>query len=227
MLYPFFISIFLFFSIINGWFVYKNKEKYSKTHYTLPIILLMTMVFIYSFSFNSVAINEYIYLFHNYFIKDTISLILFIKCVVLILYSFSLLFLYYASYYDYKEKEIFDSYTVPILIFGLLASLFNNNFEYQAYTITFIIAIRYIGALIFGKEVFGEADIIVYGGIAAFYSLKEMVILYLLSCVIGIILGIFLKVVIKDENWKEIPMLPPLFISIYLLNIILYLGWLS
>jgi len=187
----------------------------------------MTMVFIYSFSLNTIVPTEYVNFFHNYFMKNSVSLILFIKCVVLFIYSFSLLFLYYASYYDYKEKEIYDSYTVPILIFGLLATIYNNNFEYQAYTITFMIAIRYIGALIFGKEVFGEADIIVYGGIAAFYTLKEMVILYLLSCVIGIILGVFLKVVIKDENWKEIPMLPPLFISIYLLNIILYLGWLS
>jgi len=129
----------------------------------------------------------------------------------LILHIFIFIYLYLASYYDYKEKEIYDKYTVPILILGLLHIY---NIEIMAYIALIMISIRYIGALFFHKEVFGEADIIVYVGLASLFNISEIIGLYLLTCYFGLFYALFQKKILKKKDWETIPMIPIILFSI-------------
>jgi len=121
-----------------------------------------------------------------------------------------LFFLYKSAYYDFKNKEIYDKYTVPILILGLLHIY---NLPNMAYITLFMISLRYIGALLFNKEVFGEADIIIYVGLAGFYSISNIIGIYILSTFLALFYALFLKFN-KKENWDQIPMIPMILLSI-------------
>lgn len=110
---------------------------------------------------------------------------------------------------------IYDKYTVPILILGLLSF----NYIHIFYTIAILSIIKYIFEFIKGVDSFGEADIIVFSGISAFFDLNSLIIIFTLTTILPIFIYLLLitnKNNRKDKEIKYIPMIPVLTLSIFI-----------
>jgi len=159
-------------------------------------------------------ISSFVFLF-SYFIYTSMTinsvLLSYIPFIYYqLLFSMSMVYIYLSAYYDYKEKEVYDFYTVPVLVLGLLTF----NYEIVLLTAGIMVVIRYITGLLFQREAFGEADIIIYSGIAAFFTPYLLIFIYFLSNIIAIIQAYYSKTVLKDEEWKVVPLIPSIFLSI-------------
>lgn len=130
----------------------------------------------------------------------------------------TLIYLFISSKIDLLYKEISDDYTVPILLLGLLTFNYHNII----YFIAIMSIIRYTSSLIFKREAFGEADIIIYGGISGFFEPAIMLFMWFLSNFIGIIHGYYNKIILKDKEWKTIPLIPSIFCSCIIIILLNY-----
>jgi len=139
--------------------------------------------------------------------------LIYLKYYTIILFFILSLFLYNSIIEDIKSKEISDIYTIPIFIIGLLNFMNINNFMI---VLTILTTIKYVSALIYKKEAFGEADLIIYTGLSSFFPLKNDLYIFITTNIIAIIYYIYYK---KEDF---IPMIPFLYISIYI-NIIYYI----
>jgi len=117
--------------------------------------------------------------------------LIYLKYYTIILFFILSLFLYNSIIEDIKSKEISDIYTIPIFIIGLLNFMNINNFMI---VLTILTTIKYVSALIYKKEAFGEADLIIYTGLSSFFPLKNDLYIFITTNIIAIIYYTFLYI---------------------------------
>jgi len=185
-----------------------------KNKFTIIIIILILI--------NSILFTPYIEKDNiiTYFSMDINKFYLYYSKIILFV---SLLFIYLSAKIDFLYKEISDTYTVPVLIIGLLTFNYHNII----YFIAIMSIIRYFTSLIFKREAFGEADIIIYSGISGFFEPSIVLFMWFLSNIIGIFHSYYNKIILKDNDWKIVALIPSIFCSVIITIALNYNNFLS
>ncbi len=114
---------------------------------------------------------------------------------------------------DFKEQAVYDSTSYPIIVLGLLYSWLNLGSvdilgAIIAAALGFIIfeAIARMGGLFVGERIFGEGDSVIAAGLGAWFGIKALLGIIVLSFLIQVISGLplVLKNMYKDKDYKSI-----------------------
>lgn len=114
---------------------------------------------------------------------------------------------------DIKEQAVFDTNSYPVIILGILynalnfgdISLLNSCAAAVAGFVFFEIVAR-SGKPFFGERIFGEGDSIIAAGLGAFFGLKALIPIIIVSFLIQVIAGmpVVVKNMLKEKDYKSV-----------------------
>lgn len=126
---------------------------------------------------------------------------------------------------DIKEQAVFDANSYPVIILGILynalnlgdISLLNSCMAAAAGFVFFEIVAR-SGKPFFGERIFGEGDSVIASGLGAFFGLKALIPIIIVSFLIQVLAGmpVVVKNMLKEKDYKSVTAIFALFFCIIL-----------
>ena len=126
---------------------------------------------------------------------------------------------------DIKEQAVFDANSYPVIILGILynalnlgdISLLNSCMAAAAGFVFFEIVAR-SGKPFFGERIFGEGDSVIASGLGAFFGLKALIPIIIVSFIIQVLAGmpVVVKNMLKEKDYKSVTAIFALFFCIIL-----------
>ena len=126
---------------------------------------------------------------------------------------------------DIKEQAVFDANSSPVIILGILynalnlgdISLLNSCAAAIAGFVFFEIVAR-SGKPFFGERIFGEGDSVIASGLGAFFGLKALIPIIIVSFLIQVLAGmpVVVKNMLKEKDYKSVTAIFALFFCIIL-----------
>lgn len=126
---------------------------------------------------------------------------------------------------DIKEQAIFDTNSYPVIILGILYNALNlgdinllNSCIAAGVGFLFFEIIARSGKPFFGERIFGEGDSIIAAGLGAFFGLKALVPIIIISFLIQVLTGVpvVIKNMLKEKDYKSTTAVFALFFCIIL-----------